>query len=97
MTRISNAPNREGMAGTATENIQEPATTGGDGTADSESEPGHGGDALADKVQSLHALLDLMLADRAPTGTIGLSQREKGLLDRALYEVYRRAGISSDP
>ena len=62
-----------------------------------ESELGHGGDALADKVQSLHALLDLMLADRAPTGTVGLSQREKGLLDRALYEVYRRAGISSDP
>ncbi|HEY7341301.1 MAG TPA: hypothetical protein VH591_10500 [Ktedonobacterales bacterium] len=62
-----------------------------------ESESGHGGDALADKVQSLHALLDLMLADRAPTGTVGLSQSEKGLLDRALYEVYRRAGISSDP
>jgi hypothetical protein len=55
------------------------------------------GDLLADKVQSLHALLDLMLADRGPTGTAGLSQREKGLLDRALYEVYRRAGISSDP
>lgn len=98
MTRISSAPNREGMAaGATTENLHEPATTGGDGTSDSESEPGHGGDALADKVQSLHALLDLMLADRAPTGTIGLSQREKGLLDRALYEVYRRAGISSDP
>ena len=64
---------------------------------ESELDPGHGEDALADKVQSLHALLDLMLADRAPTGTVGLSQREKGLLDRALYEVYRRAGISSDP
>jgi hypothetical protein len=55
------------------------------------------GDALAEKIQSLHGLLDLMLADRAPTGAVGLTQREKGLLDRALYEVYRRAGISADP
>ncbi|HEY7092784.1 MAG TPA: ATP-binding protein, partial [Ktedonobacterales bacterium] len=55
------------------------------------------GDALAEKIQSLHGLLDLMLADRAPTGTVGLTQREKGLLDRALYEVYRHAGVTSDP
>jgi hypothetical protein len=55
------------------------------------------GDVLADKVQSLHALLDLMLADRGPAGSATLSQREKGLLDRALYETYRRAGISADP
>jgi hypothetical protein len=60
-------------------------------------ETGDVGDALADKVQSLHALLDLMLADRGPTGSATLSQREKGLLDRALYETYRRAGISADP
>jgi type IV secretory pathway VirB4 component len=60
-------------------------------------EAGDVGDALADKVQSLHALLDLMLADRGPAGSATLSQREKGLLDRALYETYRRAGISADP
>lgn len=71
---------------------------GEDGTGESSTEVARdAGDILADKVQSLHALLDLMLADRGPTGTVGLSQREKGLLDRALYEVYRRAGISSDP
>ncbi|HZC05321.1 MAG TPA: hypothetical protein VE338_06745, partial [Ktedonobacterales bacterium] len=58
---------------------------------------GAGGDVLADKVQALHALLDLLLADRAPTGAVGLSQREKGLLDRCLYETYRRVGITSDP
>lgn len=61
-----------------------------------------GGDPLAEKVQSLHALLDLMLADHGPSvgltsGAPGLSQREKGLLDRALYETYRRVGITSDP
>ncbi len=55
------------------------------------------GDALADKIQALHALLDLLLADRTPTGAVGLSQREKGLLDRCLYETYRRVGITSDP
>ncbi len=70
---------------------------GEDGAGESRGEIARdAGDILADKVQSLHALLDLMLADRGPTGTVGLSQREKGLLDRTLYEVYRRAGISSD-
>ncbi|MGH2505629.1 MAG: VirB4 family type IV secretion system protein, partial [Ktedonobacterales bacterium] len=54
------------------------------------------GDALADKIQALHALLDLLLADHTPAGAVGLSQREKGLLDRCLYETYRRAGITSD-
>ncbi len=55
------------------------------------------GDALADKIQALHALLDLLLADHTPAGAVGLSQREKGLLDRCLYETYRRVGITSDP
>jgi hypothetical protein len=63
--------------------------------ADDES-PRDEGDALADKVQSLHALLDLMLADRGPAGGATLPQREKGLLDRALYETYRRARITTD-
>jgi type IV secretory pathway VirB4 component len=55
------------------------------------------GDRLAEKVQMLHALYDLMLADRGPNGVTPLSTREKGLLDRATYEAYRRRGISSDP
>lgn len=55
------------------------------------------GDRLAEKVQSLHALYDLMLSDRGPTGVSVLSVREKGLLDRATYEIYRQAGISADP
>ena len=50
-------------------------------------------DRLAEKIQDLHSLLDLMLAD---AGT-ALSAREKALLDRALYETYRRASISTDP
>lgn len=50
-------------------------------------------DRLAEKIQDLHSLLDLMLADHGMV----LSTREKALLDRALYEVYRRVGITSDP
>ncbi len=50
-------------------------------------------DRLAEKIQDLHSFLDLLLAD---TGTT-LSAREKAFLDRALYEVYRRASISADP
>lgn len=50
-------------------------------------------DRLAEKIQDLHSLLDLMLADAGTT----LSSREKALLDRALYETYRRASISADP
>jgi hypothetical protein len=53
------------------------------------------GDRLAEKVQTLHALYDLMLA--GPNGVTPLSTREKGLLDRATYEAYRRRGITSDP
>lgn len=55
------------------------------------------GDRLAEKVQALHALYDLMLSDRGPGGVTLLSVREKGLLDRATYEAYRRKGITSDP
>lgn len=50
-------------------------------------------DRLAEKILDLHSLLDLMLADHEST----LGSREKALLDRALYETYRRMGISSDP
>ncbi len=70
------------------------------------------GDVLAEKAQALHALLDLMLADHGPGATVGqksgggvvgsgvtgqLTQREKGLLDRCIYETYRRVGITADP
>ena len=55
------------------------------------------GDRLADKVQALHALFDIMLADRGPGGVTTLTAREKGLLDRALYETYREKGITADP
>jgi type IV secretory pathway VirB4 component len=50
-------------------------------------------DPLAEKVLALEGLLGLMLADR---GTV-LSQQEKGALDAALYETYRRAGITPEP
>jgi len=58
-------------------------------------------DPLAERLLALQGLLGLMLADRgstpsAPLGT-GLSQREKGALDAALLETYRRAGITRDP
>jgi Helicase HerA, central domain len=55
------------------------------------------GDRLAEKVQDLQALLDIMLADYVPSGSTPLSKREKGLLDRALYETYRKVGITPDP
>lgn len=58
-------------------------------------------DPLAERLLALQGLLGLMLADRGSTpstslGT-GLGQREKGALDAALLETYRRAGISRDP
>jgi hypothetical protein len=54
-------------------------------------------DVLKDKVQSLHALMDLLLANRGPTGSVPLSQEEKGLLDRAMNTMYRNAGINAHP
>lgn len=50
-------------------------------------------DPLAERLLALQGLLGLMLADRGST----LNQREKGALDAALLETYRRAGISRDP
>src|SRR6266487_2036490 len=58
------------------------------------------GDRLAEKIQDLHAMLDIILAeDVSPSSSGGgmLTKREKGLFDRALYETYRRVGISGDP
>jgi hypothetical protein len=79
------------------ENAQQTDASDASGDEGDASDGSDAGDVLAEKVQSLHALLDLMLADRGPAGSATLSQREKGLLDRALYETYRRAGISADP
>ena len=49
-------------------------------------------DPLAERVLALHGLLALMLA--GPGQPLG--QDERGALDRALYESYRRAGITVD-
>jgi hypothetical protein len=54
------------------------------------------GDLLADHIQRMQALLDIMLADRAYDGGGTLTSQEKGLLDRALFETYRRVGIGTD-
>ncbi len=54
------------------------------------------GDLLADQVQYLQAFLEILLADRGPDGPGTLTSQEKGLLDRAIYEAYRRVGITSD-
>jgi type IV secretory pathway VirB4 component len=50
-------------------------------------------DALTEQILALQGMLGLMLGDRNRT----LDQREKGALDTALYETYRRAGITADP
>ena len=49
--------------------------------------------ALASRVLALHGLLGLMLAEPGES----LGRAEQGVLDEALYECYRRAGISGDP
>ena len=58
------------------------------------------GDRLAEKIQDLHAMLDILLAEDVSPSSTGLgmlTKREKGLLDRGLYETYSRAGITGDP
>jgi hypothetical protein len=56
----------------------------------------HEEDPLAEKIQSLHALFDLLLAERGPGHAGTLSRREKALLDRVLYAAYGRAGITAE-
>ncbi len=51
------------------------------------------GDALAARVLALGGLLGLMLQE--PGSRLG--RAERGVLDAALYECYRRAGITADP
>jgi conjugal transfer ATP-binding protein TraC len=50
-------------------------------------------DPLAEQVTSVLALLNLMLPDRGGS----LSQYERSVLDRAIYQVYATAGITADP
>ena len=50
-------------------------------------------DALAERVLALQGLLALMLSD--PGHALGPDER--GALDRALYESYRRSGITAEP
>lgn len=54
-------------------------------------------DVLASHIQTLHLFLDAMLAHHSPDNPdAALSVEEKSLLDVALYETYRRVGISAD-
>ncbi len=55
------------------------------------------GNLFADQVQYLQAFLEILLADRGPDGPGMLTSQEKALLDSAIYEAYRRIGITSDP
>ena len=58
--------------------------------------PGAGegpGDVLSERVVALQGLLALMLAE--PGGRLDASER--GVLDRALYACYARAGVTPDP
>jgi hypothetical protein len=54
-------------------------------------------DVLAETVQQSHALLEIALADRTAAGAGTLTASEKGFVDRCLYQMYRNAGITSDP
>jgi hypothetical protein len=49
---------------------------------------------LEEKVEGLLTLLDLLLADKA-SGVV--SQREKGFLNRMLFQIYADRGITADP
>jgi conjugal transfer ATP-binding protein TraC len=52
-----------------------------------------GRDPLAQRVLALQGLLGVMLAD--PGRSLG--QQERGVLDQAIYETYRRTGITEEP
>jgi type IV secretory pathway VirB4 component len=53
-------------------------------------------DVLANHIQRLHRIFDLMLAHNVEDKASSLTPQEKSLLDATLYEAYRRAGISPD-
>jgi type IV secretory pathway VirB4 component len=53
-------------------------------------------DVLKNHIQRLHRILDTMLAYNTDDQQNTLNPQEKSLLDAALYETYRRAGIFAD-
>ena len=54
-------------------------------------------DVLKNQIQRLHQFLDTMLAFHSPDNLDAtLSVEEKALIDIALYETYRRVGITAD-
>ncbi len=55
-----------------------------------------GEDWLADHIQHLHTLLEIMLADHTTEEGGRLTTKEKGYLDAALYQTYRKKGITRD-
>jgi hypothetical protein len=56
-------------------------------------------DVLANQIQLLHHILDAMLSNRSVDNEreATLTVQEKALLDAALYECYRKLGITPDP
>jgi conjugal transfer ATP-binding protein TraC len=55
-----------------------------------------GEDWLADHIQHLHTLLEIMLADHTTEEGGRLTTKEKGYLDAALYQTYRKYGLTRD-
>jgi type IV secretory pathway VirB4 component len=53
-------------------------------------------DRLAEHVHKMHTLLEIMLADRTPSGAKELTAKEHSLLDQAILEIYRQMGITND-
>lgn len=82
-----------------------PASGAGNGENVAGQEIGYGGyrenqpddeDLLAEKIQSLHAFFDLLLAERGPGQSGTLTRHEKALLDQVICAAYAQAGITSD-
>jgi hypothetical protein len=53
------------------------------------------GDRLAEKVQSLRELFQIMLARKSESGILPLEPEVIGFLEQAIFEAYRRVGITS--
>jgi len=54
-------------------------------------------DKLALKIQAMRAVCQMMICNHDADRVIPLEAGEMGMLDRALHELYRRFGISSNP
>jgi conjugal transfer ATP-binding protein TraC len=53
------------------------------------------GDRLAEKVQSLRELFQIMLARKGESGILPLEPEVIGFIEQAIFEAYRRVGITS--